>query len=310
MAKLKERHTITIENQQLDITNPSKVLWKKKNIVKLEYLQYLIEVSPYLLPFLQQRHLTVLRYPNGIDEEYFYQKSCPSYAPNFISTDLLEDINYIVCSDLPTLVWLGNQASIDLHTPFNTIYSSKPSEIVFDLDPPSRNEFNLAVEGALIMKEIFDRLDLISFIKTSGNKGLQVYIPLPEDTYTYEETRIFTEFIANFLTNKEPKWFTTERMKKKRDNRLYVDYLQHAAGKTIIAPYSLRGNDEALVATPLFWQEVSSTLSPTQFPMESIIERIKNRGCPFNDFEASKKQQDFSKVMDWLKETLPKLKKK
>ncbi|MBM7615726.1 non-homologous end-joining DNA ligase [Alkaliphilus hydrothermalis] len=301
MAKQKERHQIIIEGHTVDITHPTKVLWPKKNITKLQYLQYLIEISPYLLPFLSDRHLTVIRYPNGVHQEPFYQKSCPSYAPGFVETDLHEDIDYILCNNLPTLVWLGNQGAIDLHVPFNTNLSQYPSEIVMDLDPPSRKEFNLAVEGVLMMKEIFDKLDLISFVKTSGNKGIQVYIPLPEDTYTYDDTRIFTEFIANYLTSKEPKWFTTERMKKKRDNRLYVDYLQHAAGKTIICPYSLRGNDEALVATPLFWEELNSTLKPTQFPMESILERVGSKGNPFEDFEAIKGDQDFSRVMEIVK---------
>jgi len=301
MAKLKERHQITIEGHPVDITNPTKILWPKKNITKLQYLQYLIEVSPYLLPFLRDRHLTVIRYPNGVDQEPFYQKSCPNYAPDFVPTDLHDEIDYILCNNLPTLVWLGNQGAIDLHTPFNTTHSQYPSEIVMDLDPPSRKEFNLAVEGSLMMKEIFDKLDLISFVKTSGNKGIQVYIPLPEDTYTYDDTRIFTEFIANYLTSKEPKWFTTERMKKKRDNRLYVDYLQHAAGKTIICPYSLRGNDEALVATPLFWEEVTSNLQPNQFPMESTLGRIEEKGDPFKDFEASRDEQDFSMVLEAVK---------
>ncbi|WP_026478804.1 non-homologous end-joining DNA ligase [Alkaliphilus transvaalensis] len=310
MAKLKERHRVTIEGRELDITHPDKVLWPDKDINKLQYLQYLIEVSPYMLPFLKERLLTVIRYPNGVKKEPFYQKSCPDYAPDFVPTHLHDNINYIICNNLPTLVWLGNQGAIDLHAPFNKIDSDQPSEIVFDLDPPSREEFQLAVEAALMMKEIFDKLALISFVKTSGNKGLQLYIPLPDNTYTYDETRIFTEFIANYLVNKEPKWFTIERMKKKRGNRMYVDYIQHAPGKTIVIPYSLRGNDEALVATPLFWSEVSASLKPTNYPMDSIIERIEKKGCPFKDFWDSKGRQDFSSVMTWLKDTLPQLKGK
>jgi len=306
MPKGKERHTITIENQGVDITNPNKPLWPDKGITKLTYLKYLIEASPHLLPFLKDRELTVIRYPHGVTGESFYQKSCPDYAPDFVKTHLSGDINYIVCSDLPTLIWLGNQAAIDLHIPFNKIDSALPTEIVIDLDPPSKEEFILSVEAALIIKEVFDGLNIISFIKTSGNKGLQIYIPIPENRYTYEETRLFTEFLANYLTKKEPKWFTTERLKKNRGKRLYVDYLQHAEGKTIVAPYSLRGNPEALVAAPLNWSEVKQSLSPSMFSLEVVLERIASKNLPFKDYSKIKSKQDFDKILLWLKEALPK----
>src|SRR5690606_19842456 len=112
------------------------------------------------------------------------------------------------------------------------------------------------IEGALRLKEIFDSLELISFVKTSGNKGLQVYVPI-RDQFSYEDTRLFTTFIANYLVTKEPNLFTIERLKKKRGERLYIDYVQHEEGKTIIAPYSPRGHKKATVATPLFWDEVN-----------------------------------------------------
>lgn len=303
MAKAKERHTICIDNQAVDITNPDKPLWPDKGITKLSYLKYLIEVSPYMLPFMKNRDLTIIRYPHGVPGESFYQKSCPDYAPDFIQTHLSGDINYIVCSDLPTLIWLGNQGALDLHIPFNTIHSPYPTDIVLDLDPPSREEFLLAVEAALIIKEIFEGLNLTSFVKTSGNKGLQIYIPLPKDQYTYEETRLFTEFLARYLTKKEPKWFTVERLKKKRGKKLYVDYLQHAEGKTIVSPYSLRGNPDALVAAPVFWREVNHALSPSMFPMAAVLDRIEKQGCPFEEFEASRDQQPFDKILLWLKES-------
>lgn len=309
MAKGRDRHRVVIENQEIDITNPDKLLWPSKGITKLNYLKYLIEVSPHLLKYLSHRALTVIRYPNGVDGEAFYQKSCPAYAPSFVKTYASDDINYIVCSDLPTLIWLGNQGAIDLHTPFNKINSNYPSEILLDLDPPSKEEFILSVEAALIIKEVFDSLDIISFIKTSGNKGLQIYIPIPDNSYTYDETRLFTEFLANFLTSKEPKWFTTERLKKNRGKRLYVDYLQHAEGKTIIAPYSLRGNNEALVAAPLRWSEINHSLKPSNYPMEAVLERIEKGEEPFEDFQTSKEKQAFDRVLQWLKETLPTLEK-
>lgn len=301
MPKVADRHKILIEGQEVEITSPDKLLWPKVGITKLAYLKYLVEVSPYLLPFLNYRLLTVIRYPHGFGGKSFYQKNCPDYAPDFIDRYNSDDINYIVCSKLPTLVWLGNQIAIDLHTPFNLVDSSMPSEIVLDLDPPSRNEFNLAIEASIILKEVLDNLKLASFIKTSGNKGLQIYIPLKANTFTYDETRYFTEFLANYLVKREPKLFTIERMKKNRGKKLYVDYLQHALGKTIITPYSLRGNEDALVATPLFWHEVTTSLSPTQFPIDAVIERLKTIGCPFKDFEKNKKSQNFELVLHNLR---------
>jgi DNA ligase D len=299
-SSTKERTELKIGNEKVAITSPSKPLWPDKGLKKLHYLQYLNQIAPHLLPFLNDRLLTTIRYPHGADGESFYQKNCPNYAPDFVQRHPTDDINYIVCSDLPTLIWLGNQLAFEFHIPFQTIHSKGPSEIVFDLDPPSRKEFHLAVEAALMIKEVFDKLKLISFVKTSGNKGLQLYLPLPENTFSYEDTRRFTYFIAQYLTTKEPNWFTIERLKAKRGNKLYVDYIQHAEGKTIIAPYSVRGNKEALVATPLFWKEVHQDLRPEHFPLEQTIERIQKVGSPFTNFFKDKDKQNFKPVLDWL----------
>jgi len=286
--------------KEINITHPDKPLWKDKEISKQDYLHYLLAISPYMLPFLENRLLTVIRYPHGMYGEAFYQKNCPDYAPEFIKTFLHEGIDYIVCNDTRTLAWLGNQLAFEFHIPFQTIYSTGPSEIVFDLDPPSRNEFPLAIKAALILKEVFKGLKLISFIKLSGNKGLQIYIPLPENTFTFEDTRQFTEFIAHYLVTSEPDYFTTERLKKNRNNKLYVDYVQHAAGKTIIAPYSVRGNEGAYVATPLYWDEVTEDLSIEGFSMDTIIDRISKKGCPFQDYFQAKTQQQFEPVLEFL----------
>lgn len=294
------RQEIIIDNKKVMITNPTKPLWPKVGLHKIDYLNYLVQIADHMLPILENRLLTVIRFPHGEGGESFYQKNCPVYAPEFVQTKESEGINYIVCSDLPTLMWLGNQLAFEFHTPFNTIYSDYPSEIVFDLDPPSRQEFNLAIEAALMIKEILDSLKVISYVKTSGNKGLQLYIPLPDNSIAYEQTRIFTQFIADYLTNKKPKWFTTERLKVKRGKRLYVDYLQHAQGKTIIAPYSVRGNEEALVATPLYWEEVNQRLRPENFPLDQTLDRLKNKECPFKDFFQSKKKQHVKPILDWL----------
>lgn len=285
---------------QIEITHPDKQLWERPAVRKIDFIHYLQEISPYMLPFLKERLLTVIRYPHGIFGEPFYQKNCPDYAPKFVETYVKDGINYIVCNHLNTLLWLGNQLAFEYHIPFQTITSTRPSEIVFDLDPPSRDEFQLAIKAALLIKEVIDDLNLISFIKTSGNKGLQIYLPLQENEYTYEETRLFTTFIAEYLISKEPNFFTIERMKKNRKGRLYVDYLQHAEGKTIIAPYSARGTNEATIATPLYWNEVNERLKIEDFHIKSVLKRINNNGDPFHHYEEAKKKQNFTPVISFL----------
>ncbi|GHH98338.1 DNA ligase D [Neobacillus kokaensis] len=289
--------------EELEITHPEKPLWDKLDIQKGDYILYLREVSPYLLPFLKNRLLTVIRYPHGMFGEAFYQKNCPEYAPDFVETHKADEINYILCNNLKTLIWLGNQLAIEFHVPFQTINSNGPSEIVFDLDPPSKEDFHLAVKAALLIKEVLDQLNLIGFIKTSGNKGLQIYLPLAEGKFTYDDTRLFTSFIAEYLISKDPDSFTIERMKKKRGNRLYVDYVQHGEGKTIISPYSLRGNEHGGAATPLYWDEVDLALDPKTFTLQNALIRLKNKGDPFRNYFQTKDIQPFAPVLDVLKQS-------
>lgn len=286
----------------VQITHPEKPIWPLINIQKDDYLYYLQQISPYMLPFLRERLLTVIRFPHGVIGESFYQKNAPDYLPSFVNTKQEDDIRYILCNDVESLLWLGNQLALEFHVPFQTIYTDKPTEIVFDLDPPSVNEFSLAIEAALRMKAIFDQFELPSFVKTSGGKGLQIYIPLSLNDFTYEETRIFTKFVCNFLCEQEPHWFTTERLKKNRHNKLYLDYVQHHEGKTIVAPYSPRGNEKGLIATPLNWSEIDRSLKPDQFSIHAVLERIKNQGNPFRDFRQQQKGQKFAEVLSQLKD--------
>ncbi|KMJ58698.1 ATP-dependent DNA ligase [Bacillus sp. LL01] len=285
----------------VSITNPDKPLWQDPLVTKQDYLEFLSCCAPFVLPFLKNRLLTVIRYPHGMYGESFYQKNCPDYAPEFVETHMGQDIHYMMCNNLETLIWLGNQLALEFHVPFQTVHTVEPGEIVFDLDPPSKEDFSGAVTGALMMKEVFDQLELRSFIKTSGRKGLQVYIPLPDGRFSYEDTRKFTEFIANYLVSKEPSLFTVERLKKNRENRVYVDFVQHAEGKTIIAPYSLRGNNLPTVATPLEWNEVTENLRPEDFTLFTVLERLKVNGDPFQQFYAWKAKQPFEKVLSFLR---------
>ncbi|RST58573.1 DNA ligase D [Siminovitchia terrae] len=284
----------------ITITHPDKVLWERNYSTKLDYVRYLRKIAPYMRPFLKNRSLTVIRSPHGIFGESFYQKNKPESSPDFIESTVIDDINYIICNDLKSLIWLGNQLAIEFHIPFHPVTSKYVSEIVFDLDPPDRTYFHLAVYAAGILKQILDELGLVSFVKLSGNKGLQVYIPLPENRFTWKDTRRFTSFIAEFLVQYDPESFTTERLKKNRGERLYVDFIQHAEGKTIIAPYSVRNNEDGLVAAPIHWHELTDALCPTQFTMESVLKRLVQMKDPFSSFFHCKDKQPFERVLKRL----------
>lgn len=287
--------------ESVPITHPDKLVWPAMGINKDEYLLYLQIIAPYMMPFLRDRLLTVIRFPHGAPGESFYQKNSPDNIPNYVTTKHIEDTNFILCNNIETLLWLGNQLALELHIPFQSIHTENPTEIVFDLDPPSVNEFDLAISAALKMKTIFDQFQLHSFIKTSGGKGIQIYIPLPMNTFSYDETGIFTKFVCEFLVEQYPEWFTTERLKKKRNNRLYLDYVQHREGKTIIAPYSPRGNEKGLIATPLYWDEVNDSLRPDKFTMPVVLKRIRAVGNPFRKFREIGEMQDFQSILNQLK---------
>ncbi|QTD41407.1 DNA ligase D [Sporosarcina sp. Te-1] len=288
--------------ETVPITHPDKPVWPKMGIEKDDFLYYLQAVYPYMGPFLHNRLLTVIRYPHGVVGERFYQKNAPDYKPDFVVTKREEDIDYLLCNDIQTMLWLGNQLALEYHIPFQPFDTACPTEIVFDLDPPSVQEFPLAIEAALRLKVIFDQFKLESFVKTSGGKGLQVYIPLPFDTFTYDDTRVFTQFVAEFLSGQEPDWFTTERLKKNRGNRLYIDYVQHHEGKTIVAPYSTRGGELATVATPLEWSEVTRQLRPDMFTIPTVLDRVKKMGNPFRSFKDVGAKQPFQEVLQQLSE--------
>ena len=288
--------------EKVNVTNPGKILWIDQSVTKELYLDYLLTISNFMLPFLRDRLLTIKRYPEGVSSEGFYQKSTPDYAPTFVKTALNHDINYTVCNNIETLLWLGNQSAIEYHIPFNKIDDWNPTEIVFDLDPPVLGDLRLAVKAALEMKAIFDQFQLTSFVKLSGRKGIQVHIPLYDGTISYPETRIFTEFIALYLVERFPDDFTTERLKKNRGNRLYVDYIQHDKDKTIICPYSPRETSCPCIAAPLFWEEVKSGLKTENYTMNSVKKRVSEGINPFEHYFTVKQSSQLKKIIDFISE--------
>lgn len=274
---------------EVNITHPDKPLWEHLN--KAAYLSYVVDISPFILPFLRDRFLTVIRFPQGIFGEAFYQKHAPVYTPSFIQTHLHKGKRFILCNDLSSLLWLGNQLALEFHISFQSIHTKQPLEIVFDLDPPNRDSFPMAIQAGTEMKQIFDRFQIKSYPKLSGNKGLHIHIPIVGSGLSYDDTRLFTSFLAQYLVERYPDTFTTERFKKNRGNKLYIDYVQHAEGKTIISPYSARGKEGATVAAPLFWEEVNESLRMEDFNISSMRKRVSKVGCPFSDYFKQKNER-------------------
>ncbi|WP_163536889.1 DNA ligase D [Gracilibacillus sp. YIM 98692] len=269
---------------EIDITKPDKNLFPSVN--KRNYVLFLREVAPFLLHKLQNKRLTIIRYPDGVNESFFYQKHLPEYAPSYIESVIGEDGEKdLLCNNLRSLLWFGNHGALEFHAPFQQVDSSYPDEMVFDLDPPSLNEFSLAVSAAHYIREMVESRGYQTFAKTSGKTGLQVHIPLEQSSMSFQETREFMEAVAKVLVDKFPSSFTIERLKKNRGKRLYIDYVQHAQGKTIIAPYSPRATKEATVATPLYWEEVNENLNPKNYTIHNISQRLTEKGCPMQQID-------------------------
>ncbi|GIM48056.1 DNA polymerase domain-containing protein [Collibacillus ludicampi] len=268
------------------VTNLDKVLWPEAGITKAEYIQYIIQMASYLIPHLKNRPLTVIRFPDGIHAHSFYQKNAPKETPKWVNTypvwseESKRTIHYMLANDTSTLIWLANHACIELHPWFSQIQApNSPTNIAFDLDP-SVPGFEKVREVALRLKEVLDDLGLPSYPKTSGASGIQIFIPLALG-FSYEDTRMITSFIGRFMAEKYPKIITVERMVKDRGDKVYIDYLQHAPNKTLIAPYSARAVAKACVSAPLTWEELQKGVVPEDFTIVNMVSRVNTLGDLF-----------------------------
>ncbi|BBH24517.1 DNA polymerase domain-containing protein [Paenibacillus baekrokdamisoli] len=268
---------VMIEGQELTISNPTKLLFPEMGITKAMYLQRLTALSPWLLKHCQDRYLTTIRYPDGVTGKSFYQKNCPAPTPAFVQTDEREGIHYVKLQSLPVLLWLGNLACLEFHASFDRISDrDHPTEWVLDIDPSLEEEPRI-MEAASLVGELLESLGIASTPKTSGATGIQIIVPLIPDL-TFDELRRIGEFVGTFLSNKYPRLFTIERLKKLRGDLIYIDYLQHYQGKTIIAPYSPRARNRATVSTPLYWEEVRRNVAITDFNLLNIEARLAQEG--------------------------------
>lgn len=292
---------VNVENREVPISNPQKLLWPDAGVTKMDYIRYLLLISPYLLAYTRNRPLTMIRYPHGTDGKSFFQKETPVHAPSWIPQVPVDGKSRILLNDAATLVWVAGQAALELHTPFNTYdQEDYPQEIVLDLDPMDTENFALVKEVACKTKEVLDSFGLISVPKTSGATGLQIYVPL-EPKYTYEETRLINEFIAQYIAAGNPGQVTLERTVNKRGKLLYFDYLQLWRGRTMPVPYSVRARPLATVSAPLTWDEVAGKASPMDFTVLTMPARIENKGDLFSAVSTTKVRQNLDEILSFIK---------
>lgn len=271
--------SIEVDGYNITISNPEKPLWPKAGIRKIDYLKTLAEIAPYMLPHTSDKALTSIRYPHGVGDKSFYQKRPPVKAPEFVNIVDIEGDTFINLNNLPTLLWLGNLAVMEFHTPFSKFTDDVLTELVFDLDPSEGQTFADAAACAMRVHETLDDLGIDSLAKTSGASGLQIYIPVRK--LTFEQGRSINEFFGKYFAEKYPHLITIERQVKKRGTKLYFDYLQMWRGKNIISVYSPRAVSCGAVSTPVTWDELESGIKPCDFNLTNITQRLKGKGDLF-----------------------------
>ncbi len=282
-----EPNTLTVDNITLQFSNLAKIFWPDEKITKGDLIMYYNTVYPHIIPYLQNRPQSMRRNPNGIGDAGFFQKDVGDTAPDWAKTISLysesnnKDIDYLICNNKATLLYMANLGCIELN-PWNSTIKKidNPDYLVLDLDPSDKNSFDDVIQTALIIKALLDKSGADSYCKTSGSSGLHIYVPLGAK-YSYDEARMFAEIIAHLAIDKAPEQATIERSIANRNNKLYIDYLQNKRGQTLAAAYSARPKPGATVSTPLDWTEVKKGLHPSQFTIKNIIKRAEKKGDLF-----------------------------
>ncbi len=270
-----------VDGQELKFTNLNKVFYPKDGYTKRDLLNYYSDAAPFLLPHLKDRPLSLKRYPNGIHDDFFFQKNSAESFPAWLRFEHVDDIRYVLADDRAALLYLTNLGCVDQNPYMSRAGSiSNPDWILIDLDPVECG-FDMIVEAAGLVREILEDIGLTGYPKTTGGDGMHIYIPV-KPVYTYENTKQFAEVLASLAVSRRPELFTTPRsVAKRQKNRVYFDFLQNGEGKTIAAPYVTRAYDAAPVATPLDWDEVRPGLHPHQFTIRNAIARFQARGDLF-----------------------------
>ncbi len=291
MAKDKDI-VVDIEGKHLKLSNLDKVLYPEAGFTKGQVIDYFVRIAPVLLPHLRGRPLTMKRYPNGVNGMYFYEKNCPEHRPEWVQTARVWSsgnnkwMNYCMAEDLPTLVWAANLADLELHTSLSLGKDIlRPTFLVFDLDPGAPANIVQCCQVGIWVRDIFERLGLKCFAKTSGSKGLQIYVPL-NTPVTYEQTKQFAHEIARLLERQHRELVVSDMKKALRVGKVLVDWSQNDDHKTTICVYSLRAKERPTVSTPVKWDEVENCLKKGDaamlvFEADQVLERVKKFGDPF-----------------------------
>jgi bifunctional non-homologous end joining protein LigD len=283
---------LPVEGRRLRVSNLDKVLYPETGFTKGDLIDWYARVGDVLLPHLRGRPLTLKRYPDGVEGGHFYEKRCPAHRPEWVRTARIwserhrEEIDYCLVEDLPTLVWAANLADIELHTSLSlAARMERPTAIVFDLDPSAPADVIDCCQVALWIKGMLDQLDLASYLKTSGSKGMQLYVPLNTDA-TYEQTKPFARAVAETLERKFGDRVVSRMTKSERPGKVLIDWSQNDPHKTTVCVYSLRAKERPTVSTPLEWEEVEAALGAGDaerlaFDHAAVLARIETKGDLF-----------------------------
>ncbi len=287
-----QKAQLKVEGKTLAVSNLGKVLYPKAGFTKGEVIDYYIRIAPVLLPHLKDRPLTMKRYPNGVEGEFFYEKNCPSHRPAWVKTARVwsegnqRDMHYCLAQDLPTLVWAANLADLELHTSLARKKDvARPTMMVFDLDPGAPADIVQCCQVGLWLREILQEMKLKSFPKTSGSKGLQVYVPLNTPA-TFDQTKALSRALAEYLEQEHPKLVVSRMQKSLRKGKVLVDWSQNDEHKTTVNVYSLRAKERPTVSTPVTWKEVETALKKKKaellvFDAGEVLERVEKMGDLF-----------------------------
>lgn len=278
----------TFGKNTVTVSNPGKIYFPEDNVTKIDVVNYYISMADYILPYLKGRPESLLRNPNGIHAKGFFHKDAAENVPPFVKSEIVysessdKEIDYIVCDNLATLIYMNNLGCIEINPWHSTVKSlDKPDYMMIDIDPSEKNSFDQVIEAALMVKEILDKAGAVSFCKTSGASGLHIYVPTGRK-FSYEQVKDFAYIVCMLVQERLSGFTTLERNLKKRGNKhIYMDYLQNRRGQTIASAYSLRPKIGATVSTPLLWKEVTKGLTPGQFTIHNIKERVKKLGDLF-----------------------------
>ena len=290
MSPARTEVRVKVGDRELTLSNLDKVMYPEVGFTKGQVIDYYTRIAPVILPHLKDRPLTLKRYPNGVDGPFFYEKNCPDHRPSWVKTQAVwsdsndRDIDYCLAQDLPTLVWAANLADLEMHvTMAKAKTPHKPTMVVFDLDPGAPADIVTCCRVGLLLKEHFDDVGLQAFPKTSGSKGLQVYVPLNTPT-TYDVTTPWSKKVAELLEKEHPDLVVSKQKKELRVGKVLVDWSQNVDSKTTACVYSLRARSRPTCSTPVTWDEVAACAAGRLrlvFETEDVLARVDEHGDLF-----------------------------